>query len=534
MRTILPVPDYPSYAGKSDETVQFMLWTRGALDDGLRGMVMTRYGMSILLALAALLTAPVRANDGSSEAAIAQRMQQLETETQVLRGELQALRKDRQQLQRLPEVIPAQALMPPATPPPQPSGSPVEEQGEEKEEFFTLDELKKEMKSLVWQKGDFKITPYGAFWADMLYETSRTHPSQFTLWVPSEAVEGESAFVIDARRSRFGLDVEGPRIPLLRSAKSSGRVEIDFHGAFINENQPGIQLRHAYWQAKDEQFAVLIGQTWDVVSPLYPGTLNYAVGWDAGNIGFRRTQFRLDRYWHFSPDFLLTLQGSLNQDIATDFPTVAGIEREPADWPLIEGRLAATLGPRGKGCRPITVGVSGHIGETGFDFTTNGPPPANLLPEDDARFQTWSCNIDLDVPITYRLRFQGEFFTGENLSSLFGGIGQGVCPCNRQAISATGGWLDLRYDWTSRLRSYAGFGIDDPDDDDFLVGRTYNQFIFTNIVFDVTPKLTTGFEVAYWKTLYQEKRAGMIADNLLGPTEPGKSVVLEWMVQYGF
>jgi len=231
---------------------------------------------------------------------------------------------------------------------------------------------------------------------------------------------------------------------------------------------------------------------------------------------------------------MLTWQGSLNQDISADFPTDPGVEREPSNWPVIESRIAATLGRRGKGCRPVEIGFSGHIGETGFDFVRSGPPPLNLLPEDDARFETWSLNLDLDVPITYRLRFQGEFFTGANLTTFFGGIGQGVCPCLRVPIHSTGGWANVRYDWTSRLRSYAGFGIDDPDDDDSLAGRTYNQFIFGNIVFDVTPKLTTGFEVAFWKTLYHDTRLEIDPDLAPMPTDPGKSVVLEWMVQYGF
>ena len=126
---------------------------------------------------------------------------------------------------------------------------------------------------------------------------------------------------------------------------------------------------------------------------------------------------------------MMQLQGSLNADIVPDFATTAGVVREPSDWPVVEGRVGWVLGHRGKGCRPITFGISGHIGETGFDFTQSSGAPLNLPPADDQRFRTWSLNADMRVPITDRLGIQGEFFTGENLSAFLGGIGQGVCPC---------------------------------------------------------------------------------------------------------
>jgi len=72
-------------------------------------------------------------------------------------------------------------------------------------------------------------------------------------------------------------------------------------------------------------------------------------------------------------------------------------------------------------------------------------------------------------------------------------------------------------------------GLDDPNDNDLVAGRTYNHFIFANTSFDVTRSLLTGFEVTSWRTLYQDRR-----DEPEGPTESGESVVLQWMVRYGF
>jgi hypothetical protein len=388
-------------------------------------------------------------------------------------------------------------------------------------------------KEVGWKKGGFCIMPYGAFWADMIYATSRTNPGAFTFFVLSEEVQGEDTFTIDARRSRFGIDVAGPDIPLDGGLQSGGQMEIDFQGDFIVENRAQLLLRHAYWEAKNERQRILVGQTWDVVSPLYPRTLNYAVGWFAGNIGFRRAQFRYERFGSASDDVAWTLQTSLNQDIVPDFPASPGVVRESTNWPVFEARGALTLDP-GAGAQATTLGVSGHIGETGFDFLTAGPPPLSLPPVDDARFETWSYNVDLIVPLGERASFQAEFFRGRNLSPFLGGVGQGVCPCTRTAIDSIGGWADLRYDWTEFLSTSVGYGVDDPDDDDMLFGRSYNQFIYANALVLLTDALSTGVEVTYWRTLYHETRAGVVPLEQLGPMAPGKAVTIQWMVKYEF
>ncbi len=383
--------------------------------------------------------------------------------------------------------------------------------------------------SNAWRVGDFRVVPYGAFWADMVYGSRRTNTGAYTLWVFSREDQGEGSFVVDARRSRFGLNVEGPRIAALGGAQTSGQVEIDFHGEFIIENRASVLLRQAFWEAKDESLRILVGQHWDVISPLYPNTLNYPVGWNAGNIGFRRAQFRLEKY-HQLAWLKITTQFSLNQDIVSDFVRVAGIRRESTSWPVLEGRMAFGIGSNPK----TELGISGHIGEAGFDFLEPGPPPLNLPPEDDVRFRTWSFNVDYRTQITDRLSFQGELFTGANLSAYLGGIGQGVCPCLRVPIRSSGGWLDLGYQWNPNLRSHIGCGIDDPRNNDLLFGRSYNHFIFANISVDLSEHLTTGIEVTSWKTLYLETRQGQIPAQDLGPTEPGESVTIDWMVKYAF
>lgn len=385
-----------------------------------------------------------------------------------------------------------------------------------------------------WQLGDFRVRPYGFFWADMIYATQRTNPGAYSLFVASKDDQDEAAFAMDARRTRLGLEVDGPALDVFHGAGSGGRIEIDFHGNFVTENRASVLLRHAYWEVGDETFRLLVGQTWDVISPLNPGMIDYAPGYFGGNIGYRRTQFRAERNYALSDRLLFSWQASLDQDIVTDFQTDPGVGRESSDWPVVQGRMAITLGSRAVGADPAVVGISAHIGETGFDFLTAGPPPLNLPPEKNARFTTWSFNVDMHLPITERLGVQGEFFTGANLSAFLGGIGQGVCPCVRVPIRSTGGWLEVWYDWTSDLHSHFGLGLDDPRDNDSQLGRIYNHFIFANLVVDLSDHLTTGLEVTSRKTLYHDTRANAIPPNQLTPSAPGNAVTIDWMVRYAF
>ena len=116
-----------------------------------------------------------------------------------------------------------------------------------------------------------------------------------------------------------GLTCSGRSSRAWTAPRRGGKVEIDFQNSVLDdENKPTIMLRHAYAEAKNEDFRILVGQTWDVISPLNPDMLLYSVGWDGGNIGYRRAQFRYERYLKFSDVSLVTVQSSINQDVFPD------------------------------------------------------------------------------------------------------------------------------------------------------------------------------------------------------------------------
>lgn len=383
-------------------------------------------------------------------------------------------------------------------------------------------------------KDAFRMVPYGSLWTNALYASQRTTPGPFTLWVLSRDMQGESVFEMDARRSRVGVNVNGPGISTGSSSfETDGRIEIDFFGDFLTENTTGTRLRHAYWEIRNDQWRCLIGQTWDLISPLRPRTLNFSVGWAGGNLGFRRTQLRLERTFHLANNQSLILQTSVNQDIVPDFQTNAAIRRESTGLPVLMERVAFAF-PVPHGDQAAEIGFSGHFGETGFDFLEPGPPPLNLPPEDDARFKSWSVNIDAEIPLKRNLTFRGEFFHGANLSPYLGGIGQGVCPCLRTPIHSTGGWAELTKVWSTYTETRIGLGFDDPANGDMVAGRGLNQFAFANQLLHITGAISTGVEFSWWHTSYYESRVGIIPDSQLLPRTDGEAYVTEWMIRYDF
>ncbi len=331
--------------------------------------------------------ASAKGADVAADLELAARVQQLEAQTLYLRQQLDELRRG-------PELVPGPQPSPPAgqvalamdapagTAPsggaavqPGPAQPGPAQSAPTQDEYYTLDELRAEMRKLAWTKGDFTIVPYGILWANMVWETQRTNPGDYTLYVFPERPATNEQFHLDARSTRLGLDITGPPVPLLANATSGGKVEIDFQRNIDTENRSGLLLRHAYVEVKNDEFRLLAGQTWDVISPLLPGMLMYSVGWGGGNIGYRRAQLRGERYFDLSEVTLITVQGSLNTDVvgvAEVGNTTCGFQGDHAGWPVIMGRIAAKLGPRGPGCYPIEVGVSSHVGEQIFGLKPPG------------------------------------------------------------------------------------------------------------------------------------------------------------------
>lgn len=380
-----------------------------------------------------------------------------------------------------------------------------------------LDALREEMSTMTWKKGDFRITPYGFLNLSMSADTQRAVPGEYMLYAQTPEVDDSSDFTVDARTSRLGFKMEGPRVDAL-NADLRGCLEFDFQGAYNgSKNKGGVQLRRAYAELVDaeNQRRFLAGQDWEIISPLCPQMLNYLPGGFAGSLQYRRAQVRFEQGFTLSKDFQTLAQIAVCDNILGDYTSTPGVSAATSGWPVIEGRYAVSLFKDARGGRPITLGVSGHIGEQYYKFSSIAGTFANT--SERVAVDTWSANFDADIPLTEKLRLQGEYTVGANLSSFCGGINQGVDLYRRDALGAFGGWLALHTDWTEKFATNVGYGVEKMDEDDlvgtsvavngFTTSRTRNELYFVNFLYNWTPQFMTGVELGYWQTQYQKADA---------------------------
>ncbi len=337
---------------------------------------------------------------------------------------------------------------------------------------------------------------YGYIKADGSYDSSRTTFGNYVVYVDSEATRtNDNEFNLTANETRLGMNFSGPSSKTL---KTSGKVEFDFFGTPADENKAKIQMRHAYMNLEwpEAQFSLLAGQTWDVISPLNPSTLNYSVLWVGGNIGYRRPQVRLTKGLSVTDEVSVKLEGALTRTIGRTTPAPVSSETgEDAGVPTVQGRVSATFpffGPK-----PTTIGISGHRGKEEYDIDATGR---------NVTITSQSINLDITQPVCKWMTIKAELFSGWNLNTYLGGINQGVNTTTLRPIDSQGGWIAANLGPWGKWSSAVGFGADNVDRDD-VVGntslRTRNSCLFGNVRYDVNAHAQVGLELSRWDTNYR-------------------------------
>lgn len=436
----------------------------------------------MVLVCLALLAGAARAEDDRQE------MDTLRQENAELKARLQQLEASVAEIKQMLSAAVARPAEKPAAPPAAPAPSPAVAQA-------AADAPAQPEKPPV--RSRFGVELYGYIKGDGAWDSARMFSGNFAQWVESEPAGGsDSEYNLTARESRVGIDIRGPE---MAGARTSGKVEIDFMGGGL-ENRPLPMMRHAYVQLEWPEYDVslIAGQTWDVISPLFPLAVNYAPGWWAGNVGYRRPQFRLTKGFKLGESTKLTLQGAATRTIGDVNLYGPGDTGEDAGFPTVQARAALAF--RAFDGQTATVGLSGHYGREEYDTDGNGT--AVDIP-------SWSGSLDLLVPLSAKVTFKGEIFRGRNMDEYLGGIGQGVNPATLRGITDVGGWASLNFGPWRGWRFGVGYTADDPVNRDLGAGdRSRNRSLFGNVFYDINDAVQLGVELANWQTLYAGKAEG--------------------------
>ncbi len=352
-------------------------------------------------------------------------------------------------------------------------------------------------------KPSLDVKWYGYIKLDGAYDNNLTSHGNYIMWIqPRVYGKDDEQLNITANETRLGINISSTGY---QNAEVGGKLECDFYGSVsggtVSENKPLLMLRHAYLTLKFGHTTILAGQSWDLIAPLNPSTLNYSVLWGCGNIGYRRPQLSL---WqtltpgtNTSVTFAAGVFRNIGNDLTPSFSLEAGEVSEGADdgtdagIPSIQGRweLKYDFGSGGV----LRFGTSGLWGQLKAETSLGH----------SNTYKSWASAGHLLISFPSGFGLSGEIYTGSNLGSYFGAI---LRNSEIKGIRSMGGWVSVWMKLSSKVQLAEGFGMDDPEDKDFSSGRSKNTCAFANIRYSVVPNATIGLELSNWQTDYKNAK----------------------------
>ena len=350
------------------------------------------------------------------------------------------------------------------------------------------------------EKPSFEMNWYGYFKLDGSYDDNLTSHGNFAMWVNSNQLDqNDEQFNMTANETRFGFNLSGKNY---KNVSITGKVEFDLYagvsGGTIAENKAMLQLRHAYFTIQKGNTKLLAGQSWDLISPLNPSTLNYPVMWGAGNTGYRRPQVSL---WYDAVKDTKT-----NVTVATGFFRTIGSDLTPtfslATGETSEGSDDGTDAgiPSWQGLLDVKHQFNSGVSLRSGVSTLWGRLKAETTLGNSEKYESWAVIGHLMVSFPANYGFSGEVFSGSNLGSYFGGV---LNSNSVDGVGSSGGWISGWANVSPKVKFTAGYGIDNPSDEDLSAGnRSKNRCLFGNIRYSFVEQVTVGFELSNWKTDY--------------------------------
>jgi hypothetical protein len=348
--------------------------------------------------------------------------------------------------------------------------------------------------------GDLRLQIYGYVRGDYSYDSQSTAPkSDFSFYVlPETAGEKDGQTHVGARESRFGLSLFGPDVG---NWKTTGKIEMDFYGGDkANSYNPRMRLAFVD-MAHSSGLSVRIGQDWDTFCELAPRIVNFANLADVGALGLRRPQARVTQELKFSENTKLVLKLAAAQTVGEDLDGGGFEDGGDADSPSAQWNV--TLSQKLWTEKMARLSFAGHYGQETIDGVDSNKV---VIATDVKDYDTWSAQGSLYLPLCKKMAVQGNIWTGENLDTYYGGIGQGVNMVLAEAIAADGGFAQILFDPTDQWAFGLGYSVDDPDDADLSAGmRSKNEMYLVNAAYKFTAALTAMAEYSQMTTEYLDK-----------------------------
>ena len=365
-------------------------------------------------------------------------------------------------------------------------------------------------KIMIAESDNWKAQLYGFVKLDAVYNTSSVFNAESPLWANSHTnlryvpngTEKDGSFIMSARTSRLGFIINGPKVFL--GGETMARFEFDFWGglpdAGASIRTSEMRIRLAYVKVTwPSQTYILAGNDWMLGTPLYvlPDMFAFLPLTGAGLLFMREPQVAIGqtvgpKAFNVTLDASVALaQGNDGKGATSDFfnPGPRGSSSdnqtyqtgvgEASKQPSYKARLTIRVNPLDK--INIILGGTGQymqekhalrlVGREGsvniaqlstaqLAYVTNNPYAYTQKMVD-----SWFLQGFASFKVFF-VKLSGHFFTGENIDTYFGGIGQGVTkrfegwlydsvnnPYNLpitphiDPVSSMGGWAELLFDF---------------------------------------------------------------------------------------
>ena len=287
------------------------------------------------------------------------------------------------------------------------------------------------------------------------------------------------------RQTMFGIEAHGPR---LFGAQTSADAEIDFAGGSPTTDfgvATGlVRMRTAKISLDWANTSLTMGQDSLFFSPLSPTSYatvyEPAMSW-SGNLWVWTPGIELTHRISLSDTSSLVLQGGVLDPLTEEDPVFEGrspTAGEASRAPAVAGRVAFD---HSKDARyPFTIGFGGYRAQQQYvGFPT---------------VASWTLNTDVKAGFGKHLEVSGEWYQGQAVGGLGGGIWTSVVypdpPGVHSAIHplrSTGGWAQLKVTPATRFEINGAFGQDENYGQDLRVF----PFSFTGAGFPAMQKNRT-------------------------------------------
>src|SRR3984957_8640323 len=300
----------------------------------------------------------------------------------------------------------------------------------------------------------------------VLLNTAVTRGSVDNLDIPQFAVPPVApgvagSFSGSLRQSQIGVEAFGPDIA---GARTSANVKFDFAGGFPNVPNGAafgiVRLRTGTVRLDWANTSIVAGQDAIFFAPLTPTTLSSlaipALSY-TGNLWSWTPQVRIEHRFALSENSGIRVQAGILDSLTGDvpplqsyrFPSVGEESGQPAYATHI-GYSQRIFG------RDLNIGIGGYYGRQnwGFGRAVDG----------------WAGVTDVTVPLGEFLDFSAEFYRGNAVGGLGGGVGQSILLSGSvynpntaiYGLDSTGGWAQLKFKPKPNFEVNFAYGEDIP------------------------------------------------------------------------